>query len=152
MTEEETNMAIVRRFYEELWNRGNYDVADEIFDEHFKGHAPGNTGARGPKGVKKFVAAWRKQVPDLRVEIDGQFAEGSKVATRFRCTGTHTRHLFGIRPTGNPLAMGGFAITRIENGKVVSDWGEFDIIGLLQQLGVVPRPHERPGESSGDGR
>jgi len=135
----ERNKAIVRRFYEELWNEGRMETADELFDENFIGHAPGNAeDSRGPEGVKKLINMWRTAAPDLKVEIISQQAEGDKVATRFTCAGTQTGPLMGIDPTGNYGVMAGIAITRIVDGKVMSDWGEFDLLGLMQQLGVVP--------------
>jgi steroid delta-isomerase-like uncharacterized protein len=137
--EGERNKAIVRRFYEELWNQGRMETADELFDEDFVGHAPGNAAdSRGPDGVKKLIEMWRTAAPDLHVEIISQHAEGDKVATHFTCAGTQTGELMGIPPTGRFGVMAGIAITRIKDGKVVSDWGEFDLLGLMQQLGVVP--------------
>jgi predicted ester cyclase len=88
--------------------------------------------------VKILVEAWRTAAPDLRVEIESQHAEDDRVATRFTCTGTQTGPLLGIPPTGRRASMAGIAITHVRDGKVVSDWGEFDLLGLMQQLGVAP--------------
>src|SRR4029079_6849247 len=96
--------------------------------------------ARGPEGVKQLVQAWRTAAPDLKVEIISQQAEGDRVATRFVCVGTQTGPLLGIPPTGRRAEMAGLAITRVLDGKVMSDWGEFDLLGLMQQLGVAPGP------------
>jgi steroid delta-isomerase-like uncharacterized protein len=141
----ERNKALVRRFYQELWNEGRLEVADELFDEGFVGHAPGNAeDSRGPGGVKKLIQMWRTAAPDINVEIVSQHAEGDKVATRFVCSGTQTGPLLGIPPTGRHGKMAGIAITRFSpEGKVISDWGEFDLLGLLQQLGVAPGPNGR---------
>jgi phytoene desaturase/steroid delta-isomerase-like uncharacterized protein len=148
--EGERNKAVVRRFYQELWNEGRMEVADELFDADFIGHAPGNAeDARGPEGVKQLVQAWRTAAPDLRVEIISQQAEGDRVATRFVCVGTQTGPLLGIPPTGRRAEMAGMAITRVREGKVMSDWGEFDLLGLMQQLGVAPGPPAgRPASAS----
>jgi len=134
----EENKHVVQRFYEEMWNQGNYDVADEVFSPEFVGHAPGDMGVRGNEAVKGFVKQWRDAFPDLNITIDAQHAEGEKVGTRFTCRGTNTGSLMGIPPTGKEATMYGAAITRVVDGKVVSDWGEFDVLGLLMQLGVVP--------------
>jgi len=142
----ERNKALVRRFYQELWNEGRLEVADELFDAEFVGHAPGSPeDARGPEGVKKLVEMWRTAAPDLSVEIVSQFAEDDRVATRFVCTGTQTGPLLGFPPTGRRASMAGMAITRFRDGMIVSDWGEFDLMGLMQQLGVVPGPPGRNG-------
>jgi steroid delta-isomerase-like uncharacterized protein len=139
----EASKAVVRRFYAELWSEGRLDVADELFAPDFIGHAPGNSLTRGPAGVKKLIGDWRTGVPDLRLEIHAQVAEGSRCTTRFTGHGTHQGLWLGIPPTGKEVSLSGIAITRIVDGKVVSDWGEFDVMGLLQQLGVVQRPGRR---------
>ena len=88
-----------------------------------------------------LIQMWRTAAPDINVEIISQQAEGDKVATRFICSGTQTGPLLGIPPTGRHGKMAGIAITRFSpEGKVISDWGEFDLLGLLQQLGVAPAP------------
>ena len=139
----EATKAVVQRFYREMWSEGNLDVADELFAAGFIGHAPGNTLTRGPAGVKKLVGDWRTGVPDMTLEIHAQVAEGSRCATRFTGRGTHLGPWLGIPPTGREVSLSGIAITRVIDGQVVSDWGEFDVMGLLQQLGVVQRPGSR---------
>jgi steroid delta-isomerase-like uncharacterized protein len=135
---------VITRFYRELWVEGNLDLADELFAPDFVGHAPGNTAIRGPQGVKKLVGEWRVGVPDLDLEIHAQVAEGSRCATRFTGRGTHLGPWLGIPPTGKEVSLSGIAITRVVDGKVVSDWGEFDVMGLLMQLGVVQPPGRQP--------
>lgn len=136
----EVTKAVVQRFYKELWSEGNLDLADELFAQDFIGHAPGNTATRGPEGVKRLVSEWRAGVPDMTLQIHAQVAEGSRVATRFTGRGTHRGPWLGVPPTGKEVSLSGIAITRVVDGKVVSDWGEFDVMGLLQQLGVIQRP------------
>jgi steroid delta-isomerase-like uncharacterized protein len=146
---EEKNKETIRYFYDEIWNKGNYDVADEVFSPEFVGHAPGDLGVVGNQAVKGFVKQWRDAFPDLKIEIDAQFAEGEKVATRFTCTGTNHGSLMGIPPTGKFAKMYGAAISRVVDGKVMSDWGEFDVLGLLMQLGVVDPSRGGPGGPPG---
>ncbi len=136
----EESKAVVRRFYQELWSEGRLEVADELFAPEFIGHAPGNSLTRGPEGVKRLVGSWRDGVPDMTLEIHAQHAEGSRCVTRFTGRGTHKGTWLGIPATGKEVSLSGIAITRVIDGKVVSDWGEFDVMGLLQRLGVVKRP------------
>jgi steroid delta-isomerase-like uncharacterized protein len=136
----EESKRVVQRFYQELWTEGKLEVADELFDDNFLGHAPGNTLTRGPEGVKKLVASWREGVPDMVLEIHAQHAEGSRCATRFTGKGTHEGVFLGIPATGKELSLSGIAITRVIDGQVMSDWGEFDVMGMLVQLGVVKPP------------
>ena len=133
----ETDKRVVARLYEEVWNEGALGVVEEIFAGDFEGHAPGDTGTLGPDGVKGFVTAWRTAFPDLHVTIDAQHAAGGKVATRFTCTGTHAGRLLAFEPTGRHATMKGMAVTRVVDGRIASDWGEFDMVGLLRQLGVA---------------
>ncbi|MFC5826895.1 ester cyclase [Nonomuraea insulae] len=144
-TAEETK-AVVRRFYQELWTEGRLEAADELFAPNFIGHAPGNGLTRGPEGVKALVGGWRDGVPDMTLEIHAQYAEGSRCATRFTGRGTHKGTWLGIPATGQEVSLSGIAITRVIDGQVVSDWGEFDVMGLLQQLGVVKRPGRPPAQ------
>jgi steroid delta-isomerase-like uncharacterized protein len=145
----EESKAAVRRFYQELWSEGDLGVADELFAPDFIGHAPGNTLTRGPEGVKQLVASWREGVPDMVLEIHAQHAEGSRCATRFTGKGTHGGPWFGIPATGKEISLSGIAITRVIDNTVVSDWGEFDVLGLLQQLGVAKPPGGAPAEAPG---
>jgi steroid delta-isomerase-like uncharacterized protein len=134
------NKRLAARLYNEIWNEGALAVIDEIFADDFQGHAPGNTQSVGPEGVRGFVSAWREAFPDLHITIDAQHADDTTVATRFTCTGTHNGQFLVFPPTGRHATMKGVAISHIVNGRIASDWGEFDMVGLLQQLGVAGPP------------
>jgi len=133
----EETKRVVQRFYDELWTQGKLEVADELFAPDFVGHAPGG-GTRGPEGVKRLVAEWRDGVPDMVLEIHAQHAEGCRVATRFTGRGKQTGTLLGVPATGKDASLSGIAITRVVDGQVISDWGEFDVVGMFAQLGVAP--------------
>jgi predicted ester cyclase len=85
---------------------------------------------------------FRSAFPDLRIIIEDQVAEGDKVVTRWRGSGTHQGDLFGIAPTGNRVSLVGITINRIEGGKVAEEWQIFDALGMMQQLGAIPSPGE----------
>ena len=137
---------VVQRFYDELWTQGKLEVADELFAQDFVGHAPGG-GTRGPEGVKGLVADWRDGVPDMVLEIHAQHAEGTRVATRFTGRGKHTGTLLGVPATGKDASLSGIAITRVVDGQVISDHGEFDVVGMFGQLGVAPPGAGAPAEA-----
>jgi predicted ester cyclase len=80
--------------------------------------------------------------PDTKMTIEDQLAEGDKVTTRWTATGTHTGELMGIPATGKAVTVTGFDITRYSGGKSVEHWGQFDQMGMMQQLGVIPTPGE----------
>jgi steroid delta-isomerase-like uncharacterized protein len=138
----EENKAIVRREHEEIWNsQGNLDAADEIYAPDYIGHDPTlPEDIRGVEAAREFAAMYRSAFPDLEFIIEDQIAEGDKVATRLTVRGTHQGELEGIAPTGNEVEIKGIVFSRIAEGKIAEDWGVFDILGLMQQIGAIPPP------------
>ncbi len=134
----EEKKAIVRRLFEELWNQGKLDVADEIFATDYIFHEPVAGEVRGPEGFKQFVSMYRIAFPDLQFRIEDQIAEGDKIVTRWIATGTHKGELMGISPTSVQVTVTGIGIARTDGGKIVEFWDNYDALGMLQQLGVVP--------------
>ena len=134
MPTEEENEAIFRRYIEEVFNRGNLDVADEIFDRYVSHQPDGSTLERGPEDVKRIRAAHFEAFPDERVSIEEQIAEGDKVVSRMTVRGTHQRGFRGMAPTGKEVEIKGISIFRFsEEGKVVESWESFDELGLMRQ-------------------
>jgi steroid delta-isomerase-like uncharacterized protein len=135
----EDNKKLVSDGIEEVWNRGNYDLVDEIVATDFVGHSSmGET--RGPEEAKLFWMSLRAAFPDLAFSIEDQIAEGDKVVTRWIARGTHTGDFRGIPATGKQGQITGMTINRIVNGRAVEGWTNLDELGLMQQLGVVPAP------------
>jgi len=131
----EANKALMRRFIEEVWNKGNLAVADELFHpEHTSPSAP--TLPPGPAGTKMIATAFRNAFPDFHMEITHIAAEDDRVAARFVETGTHTGEFFGIPATGKSVKFSEIGILRIADGKVVESWYDVDMLGLMGQLGV----------------
>jgi steroid delta-isomerase-like uncharacterized protein len=131
----EANKALMARFIEQVWNRGNLAVADEIFHpDHTSPSAP--TLPPGPEGTKVIATAFRNAFPDFHMTIDAIAAEDDRVAARFIETGTHQGELFGIPPTGKTVKFSEIGILRIADGKVVESWYDVDMLGLMGQLGV----------------
>jgi steroid delta-isomerase-like uncharacterized protein len=136
----EENKAVVRREFEEIFNhRGNLDAAEEIYAPNYVGHEPAFGDIQGVESAKQFAASYRQAFPDLQSTIEDQVAEGDKVVTRFTSRGTHQGESedFGP-PTGNRIEVTGITFEQFADGKIVEDWTNFDALGLLQQLGLVP--------------
>jgi steroid delta-isomerase-like uncharacterized protein len=134
----EQNKAIARRAFEEPW-KGNLDVIDELISNDYVGHDPANPEPlRGPEGVKEFVSTYRAAFPDARITVEQQLAEGDLVATRWSGRGTHDGELMGVSPTGKQVTVSGLTISRLEGGKIVEEFQNWDTLGMLQQLGAVP--------------
>lgn len=126
------------RFTEDLWDKGDLNIADEIFSAGFVDHEPVQGQAPGLEGYTQMVGAFRSAFPDLRVRNEDVIEEGNKVVVRWTANGTHTGQLMQIPPTGKKVSLKGIDILRIENDKIVERWGEFDALGMLSQLGVIP--------------
>jgi steroid delta-isomerase-like uncharacterized protein len=137
----EENGALFRRYVEEVGNEGNLDLADEIFDRYLAHQSDGSVLERGPEDVKRFMGEFREAFRDFHTTIEDQIAEGDKVVTRWRMRGTHEGEFRGIAPTGKQLDITGISIFRFSaEGKVVESWDNFDQLGMMQQLGVIPEP------------
>jgi steroid delta-isomerase-like uncharacterized protein len=136
----EQNKALARRSIEEIWNQGKLAVIDELVASDATFHDPSVPGGKftGPQGMKQFVQIYRGAFPDIRLTINDQIAEGEEVVTRWTATGTHSGELMGIAPTNKRATVTGVDIDRYQGGKVVEAWASYDMLGLLQQLGVVP--------------
>jgi len=133
----DTNKEIVRRLGVEPWE-GNLGVIDELVAPDYIGHDPAQPDMQGPEGIKEFITGYLAGFPDGRITIDEQLAEGDMVATRWTGRGTHKGEMMGIPPTGKQVTVSGITISRVKNGKVVEEWSNWDTLGMLQQLGVVP--------------
>ena len=138
----ETNKTVARRFLEEVWNKGNLAVLDEIIVKDHVNSGPGSIPGlpTGPEGSKQFVTVYRNAFPDVHFTIDDQIAEGDKVMTRWSAEGTHKGELAGLPATGKSSTVTGISVNRLVNGKIAESWGIFDEFGMMQQLGVIPVP------------
>jgi len=134
----EANKNVVRRLFEEVWNKGSMPVADELFAPTYTHHDSSTPDAgRGPESEKKRATLYRAAFPDIRLAIEDIIAEGETVTARWSCRGTHKGDLNGIAPTGKQFSISGMSIARFANGKMVEGWVNWDALGLMQQLGVV---------------
>ena len=114
-------------------------MADEIIAPDFVDYDPVPGQRPGPDGYKEMVGAFRAAFPDLRVKNEDVITEGDKVVVRWTARGTHSGALMNIPRTGRQVRLKGVDILRVEGGRIVERWGEFDALGMLQQLGVLPQ-------------
>ena len=137
----EENKALVNRFVEEFWNEGNMSAADELMAPDAKIHLP--TGeVVNPEGLKSFAAMWRGAFPDWHSTVEELIAEEDRVAERWTGRGTHLGELQGIPPTGKRVEAPGSVFYQIADGKIVEFRGQLDMMGLMQQLGVIAPPQQ----------
>jgi steroid delta-isomerase-like uncharacterized protein len=137
----EQNKAVVLRAIEQVWNQGDYNHLDELVDRDIVIHSPTpGRDIHGPEGIRQFYAALRAAFSDLHFTVEDQFAAGDRVVTRWTASGAHNGAFQGIPPTGNQIRLAGIDIDRLANEKVVECWPIVDELGLLQQLGGLPKP------------
>jgi len=140
----EENKTLVRRFYEEI-DKGNLGAMDELVAEDYIDHNPPPFPiSHGREGLKEAFRIFWKATPGIH-RIEDQIAEGDKVVTRLTCFGEHEGDLPGAPRTGNGLKMTSITIHRIADGKLAEKWAEKDVLGFLQQIGVMPAP-KRPSD------
>jgi steroid delta-isomerase-like uncharacterized protein len=134
----ETNKATVRRWVEEAWNNGNFSSADTLYTPGYVLHNP-NQDLPNVAALKEFISGFRAAMPDMHMEIAEMLGEGDKIAWRFTVTGTHNgAPLMGVPATGKAVNNCGLLITRFENGKWAEDFCHWDVLGMLQALGIIP--------------
>ena len=136
----EDNKVLVRQFYERAWNQKDLAFVDEHTASDYVDHTPGTPPGLPPgrEGMKALMSAYFTAFPDLHITVEDMLAESDKVVTRWKSTGTFKGEMMGMAPTGKSTTFTGISIDRIVNGKVVEGWTNFDMLGLLQQLGVIP--------------
>jgi steroid delta-isomerase-like uncharacterized protein len=137
----EQNKALARQLVEEVLNRGNISLADEILAPNFVEHEelPPEIPP-GREAPKMMFTMLRSAFPDFKATIDDIVAEGDKVVIRQTWTGTHKGEFMGIPPTGKSISINVIDIIRIAEGQFVEHWGVMDQMAMMQQLGVIPTP------------
>jgi steroid delta-isomerase-like uncharacterized protein len=132
----EQNEAVARRGFD-AFNTGDLSIVDEMTAADAVNHDPAQPDeARGPEGFKQIVQLYRGAFPDLTFTIEECFSDGDLVCTRWSTTATHDGDLMGLPATGRAITGSGITIDKIDDGKVVESWNQWDNAGLMQQLGV----------------
>jgi steroid delta-isomerase-like uncharacterized protein len=139
MSSPEEAKEIIRRWNDEGWSGGKYDLAHEIISPDMVVHgAGGQTVGMGPDGLIDLIKTWRTAFPDGRMEIDDLIVEGDTVAIRNTWHGTHEAEFYGVPPSGKQVSVTSVGIDRVTDGLVSEGWGELDMVGMMQQMGALP--------------
>jgi len=137
-----THCDIVRQFIEHVINRGQIDAADQFFWEDMVEQVPFPGQGPGIEGLKDVLRGLKAAFPDMHWTIEEQIAEGDKVLSRFEWTGTHSGPFLGVPATNRAVKVWGMVIDRFESGKIKDTRIIMDTLGLMMQLGVIPKPNE----------
>jgi steroid delta-isomerase-like uncharacterized protein len=138
--ESQDNAVLIRRWFEEVWNKGREEAIDEMFDEEGVAHGlagPAGEALRGPVGFKPFFRSFREAFPEIEVVVEDTVTEGDKVAARCTVRGLHRGDTLGFKATHSPVEFTGIAIVRISGGKIAEAWNNFDFMSMYQQLGAL---------------
>ena len=130
------NKATARRVFDEIFNQGKFEVADEIYASNFVNH-----GVSRDADLKEDQAAakgWKLAFPDLKMTVVQEIAEGDLVTVLYTATGTNTGEGNGLPATGKKVSGRGITIWRIVNGKITEEWSEFDQLRIMKDLGLLP--------------
>jgi steroid delta-isomerase-like uncharacterized protein len=136
------NSSLIRRWFEEVWNKGRMEAIDEMASPDVVGHGQAQHATDiGLKEFKPFVRALRGAFPDMKINIDYVIEQGDKVVARWTAIMTHKGEFLGFAPTGKKVTVTGTTTQRISGGKIVEGWDNWDQLGLLVQIGAVPAAH-----------
>lgn len=132
-TTEARNKAIATRVFEEIFNQGRFEVANEIYSPDFQNH--GLHRAVDLKTDQDAVHAEKQAFPDLHLQVERLIAEGDWVTALWTFRGTHTAGGYaGLPATGTPIEMRGITIWRIVDGEIRDEWSSFDELGAYSQV------------------
>ncbi len=136
---ETENENLVARYWDEFWNKGDLDVADDIFSADCVNQDPATPSVKpGPEGMKDLCRGYRAAFPDLRFAVDQQIACGDHVVSHWKASGTHDGELFGVAPTGRQVQVEGISILPVKDGRITGQTVVWDALGLMRQIGALP--------------
>lgn len=136
----ELNKKLAAQWFTDVFSTGNLALIDQLVAPDYVNYDPYVPGGawRGLDGARALITTYRGAFPDVTFTIEDQIAEGDKVVTRWSARGTHNGSLNGIPPTGKTALVTGINTKRIVNGKAIEEWANFDMFGMLRQLGIIP--------------
>jgi steroid delta-isomerase-like uncharacterized protein len=133
------NKALIRRLYEEVWNKRKVELVSEIISPSHALQAPNVVGsAVGPEAYKRQLMSFLAGYPDLHWTVEDMIAEDDKVVACWTISGTHRGEYLGIPATNKKVSVDGITIHHISKGKIMDSYSNWDALGMMQQLGAVP--------------
>jgi steroid delta-isomerase-like uncharacterized protein len=138
----EENVQTMRRWFQEVWNQGKTRTIYNLLAPNAiaRGQEGAEAELRGPDEFERFVNKIRSAFPDITVTIEDILGVGDKVVIRWSATMTHTGDGLGLRASGKSVRIRGISIARIQGGKIMEGWDNWDQLGMLQQIGAYEHP------------
>jgi steroid delta-isomerase-like uncharacterized protein len=135
------NKEVVRKFMDECWNQGKLERVRDLVSEKCHHHDPVFPNlAPGTENLKKHISMCRNGFPDLNFKIDDMIAERNEVVIHWSARGTHKGQFLGMPPTSQKANVTGTSIYRLENGKITEQWSDWNLMSLMNQLGIIAAP------------
>jgi steroid delta-isomerase-like uncharacterized protein len=131
------NKEIARRFIEECWNHGDKAAMRDVIADNCRYHDPVFPGV---DNVEQHIASCRSAFPDIRFTIEDMIGERNEVVVHWTVRGTHKGPFLGVQPTNRACTVSGTSISRMEGGKLVEHWADWNVMTLMEQLGVAAPP------------
>lgn len=136
----EANKALIRRWFEEVWNQGRPEAVREMMSEDCVNHGLSedvNQPLLGATGFLPFHTQFREAFPNIEVVVEDALAEGDKVAARCSVRGKHVGDSLGFKATDRTTDFDGIVIARVKDGMFVESWNNFDFMRMYKQLGAI---------------
>jgi len=135
------NERLVYKWFNELFNQGDLDVADDILAPEVSYNGPVSLtprDVRGPEDIKDYVSVYQEAFPDIWYTVEHIFGSDDEMCVRWVATGTHDSDLFDLESTGETFAEDGINVFTIDDGRITEIWSEWDTLRMVQELGVMP--------------
>jgi steroid delta-isomerase-like uncharacterized protein len=134
----EANKLLMNRFTEFI-NTASESLAEELISQNAIFYVPGRPEpVSGPVGYLEIIGMMRSGFPDIQWTLEELIAEGDNIAARFTMCGTHQGTFFGFPPTGKKIEVKAMNIYRFSDSQIIEEYGQPDLLGLLQQIGAIP--------------
>lgn len=135
------NERLVYKWFNQLFNQGDLDIADEILAADVQYDGPPSLtpeDVQGPDDIKEYVGVYQEAFPDIWYSVEHIFGTDYEVGVRWVATGTHESDLFGIESTGGTFEEEGINVFAVDEGLITHVWSQWDTLRMVQELGVTP--------------
>jgi len=135
------NVALMHRWFEEVWNQGRTATVHELTDERTIGMGLAEQGiqTQGSAGFLQFLERIRGAFPDIHIKVEDAFGAGDTVTVRWSAQMTHSGDHLGVPASHNPVRITGITIVQIDKGKIIQGWNNWDQLAMMEQIEARPK-------------
>ncbi len=128
---------VVQTYWDDIFNKGKYDLIEGLFSPNYKYHGGGGMEEEGLDALRQFMDGWKSAFPDARLVADEIIDGGNLIAVRTTFTGTHKGNFGKLKPTGKKVKVSAMEVLRLSRGKIIEEWELADELYAMRQLGAV---------------